>query len=157
MREEAAVDEELTELGRRRRLALAQAAREAMHRGDRVAAAVGNLTFSAPLAAVGVDYLTMADSDRVIDVRLSAATLTISPSTRGGSSAAPAAATFRARLAEFEQSGARVEVVTDSGAAHTGRIEVVATDHVVVADDNWSRLYLPVELVAVVISSPLRP
>lgn len=157
LRDEAAVDEELTELQRRRRLDLADAVRLAMHRGDRIVAAIGELTFSAPVTEVGSDYLTMVDHDRIIDIRLEAASLAITPSTRGGHSSTPASATFRARLAEFEQSGARVEVVTRHATAHVGRIEVVAADHLVVAGDAWSRIYLPLELVAVVISSRLRP
>lgn len=152
IREEAAADEELTELQRRRRLTMAEAARDAMHRGDRVTASAAGLSLTHPLIAVGHDYLTMDDGDRVIDIRLADAVVTVTARSSGGMSSRPAAATFRARLAELEQEGASVEVMTRDGAGATGRIDLVASDHLVVEDQGGPRFYLPLAAVAVVFS-----
>ena len=67
-REEAAADEQLTELQRRRARTLADVAREAMHRGDRVTVEVAGLRLAHPVIAVGVDYLVLDDGDGVVDV-----------------------------------------------------------------------------------------
>lgn len=158
LRAEAATDEELTELQRRRRLDLAAAMRNAMHRGDRVTATVGGLTLSHPLISVGSDYLTMTDGSGVFDVRLDAATLTVDPRPAGGASGRPASPTFRARLAELEQEAGEVEVVTAQGERVAGRLDVTAADHIVVADVSGSMTYLPYEEVVVVFSRfPPRP
>jgi hypothetical protein len=71
----------------------------------------------------------------------------VRPSRSGGQSARPSSATFRARLAEFEQTGETVNLVTfEPDLEETGVIEVVAADHIdfVTAD---SRIYLPIAAV----------
>lgn len=159
LRVEAATDEELSEIQRRRRLDLAAAMRNAMHRGDRVMATVSGLTLSHPLISVGSDYLTMTDGSEVIDVLLDGAVLRVDPRPAGGASGRPASPTFRARLAELEQEAGEVEVVTRGGERVAGRLDVTAADHlVVVADVSGSMTYLPYEEVVVVFSRfPPRP
>ena len=158
LRVEAATDEELSEIQRRRRLDLAAAMRMAMHRGDRVTAAVGGLTLSHPVLAVGSDYLTMTDGSAVIDVRLDGAGLTVEPRPTGGASGRPASPTFRARLAELEQEEGEVEAMTRQGQRVAGRLDVTAVDHLVIADVSGSMTYLPYEEVVVVFSRfPPRP
>lgn len=152
MREEAAVDEQLTELARLRRRDLATAVRAAMHRGDTVTVETAGLTLGHPVVAVGTDYLTMDDGEALIDVALSDALVTTMASRRGGSAGKAASVTMRARLAEHEQSGALVDVITSAGTSIRGRIKVVATDHVVVADGSGRDTYLPTSRIAVVFS-----
>lgn len=151
LRAEAAADEELTELQRLRRLDLAEVARAAMHRGDRLTAVVGGLTVSHPVIAVGDDYLTMEDGDRWIDIRLLAAVLSVDLRPSGGRSGRPSAATFRARMAELEQETANVEVVTRSGDRRSGDLRVVGAEHLQLASDD-RQTYIPLGSVVVVFS-----
>lgn len=151
LREEAAADEELTELLRRRKLTLADATRSAMHRGDRVTIVVAGMSMSHPVMAVGTDYLTLDEGDRVIDVPLAAAVVVVSARSAGGTSGRPAATTFRARLAEHEQEGGSVEVVTTEERI-SGRMDVVATDHLVIQDPSGDRFYVPLGIVMAVFS-----
>lgn len=154
IREEAAEDESLTELQRLRNRDLADAAREAMHRGDRVTVQVAGTAFTDPIEYVGGDYLTMATPESVVDVLLARATLFIEPRQRGGRSGKPAAWTFRARLAEHEQSGIPVELILDTGNRIRGTIHVVGHDHLVVAESESGSRLVPAGLVVVVLSRP---
>ncbi len=157
LREEAATDEELSEMQRRRRLDLASVARMAMHRGDRVTVAAGGLTLGDQLLAVGDDYLTMASDPGVVDVALEGAIVTVEPRREGGKSGRPASRTFRARLAELEQDDSVAEVVTHSGMRTRGRIEVAASDHLMIAEES-ALTYVPYGEIAVVFSrNPPRP
>jgi hypothetical protein len=152
MREEAAVDEQLTELQRLRRRDLAEAVRAAMHRGDTVTVETAGLTLGHRLVAVGADYLTMDDGEYLIDVALSGAVVTTTPSRQGGTTGKAASITLRARLGEHEHDGSLVDVVTSTGASFRGRITVVATDHVVVADGSGRDTLVPTSRIAVVFS-----
>lgn len=151
MRAEAAADEELTELQRRRQMDLAGAARTAMHRGDVVTASVAGLTLSHPVIAVGDDYLTMEDGERWIDLRLIDTVLTITPRPSGGRSGRPSAATFRARIAELEQEGIEVGLLLRWGDQWEGRLLVIGADHVLVASDSRDS-YIPLGSIVVVFS-----
>lgn len=152
LREEAAEDEELTELQRRRRMGTAAAMRAALHRGDRIVVAASGLTFSQPMVSVGSDYITLRDDETTLDVRLDAAVITVTPSPRGGMASEPESATFRARLAEHEQLGRPVEILTRHGVRANGVLDVAASDHVIVSEPFGALVYLPMESVAVVIS-----
>lgn len=152
VRAEAEENESLTELQRRRHQDLADVARAAMHRGDKLTLVVGGLTLAHPVAAVGADYLTMETGDGTIDVRLDAAVLTIEPRTSGGKSARPGSTTFRARLAEHEAGGAWLEVVTSDGQRIAGRIVVAATDHIALTDDSGAVSCVPVAATTVIFS-----
>src|SRR5690606_26592292 len=110
LREEAAEDETLTEIQRRRHRDLADVARIAMHRGDRVLVSGAGLHLAHPVTAVGDDYLTMETDDGAVDVSLASVVMSVESRSSGGRSGVPST-TFRARLAEHEQSGAEVEVV----------------------------------------------
>src|SRR5690606_33589843 len=107
---------------------------------------------SHPLTAVGADYLTMDDGENLIDIALGHALVTTSPSREGGSAGRAASVTLRARLGEHEQREAILDIVTSAGASIRGRIEVVATDHVVMADGSGPEIYIPTSQIAVVFS-----
>lgn len=153
LRAEAAEDEQLTEIQRRRRRDMADVARDAMHRGDRVTVSVGGLHLVHDIAKVGTDYLVMDAGDGLVDIRLDAAVLTVAPRAHGGRSATPAATTFRSRLAEHEYLALPVEVVTVDGTRIDGRITVTATDHIAVSGDGFVISYVPIAAVAAVFSS----
>ena len=151
MRAEAQEDEELTELRRRRHQHLADVARTALHRGDRVTVTAGGLTLTHPIVAVGADYVSLQSEDALIDVSLEVAVVTVEPRPAGGMRAGtPGSATFRARLAEHE--GQRALVVTIEGRQIDGRLEVAATDHIAVTDDAGVTSYVPVTVVAALIT-----
>jgi hypothetical protein len=154
LRADAGEVEHLAQLQRRRRADLAAAVRMAMHRGDQVTASVAGRTFRLPLVAVGHDYMRMAGEESVYDVRLDAAILTVRERRSGGTTGTPPALTLRARLAELEQLGSSVEVLTRVGGSVVGSLSVVAPDHVVLAapEDATVEVVVPVDQVAVVVS-----
>lgn len=154
IRQEAAEDETLTELQRLRSRDLAEAAREAMHRGDLITIQTAGITLSDPVEYVGGDYLTMEAAESVVDVLLARATLFIEPRQRGGRSGKPAAWTFRARLAQHEQSGNPIELILDTGDRIRGVLDVVAADHLVVTDGESGSRLVPTPLVVAVLSRP---
>ena len=78
--EDAAEDERLTDLLRRRRLELADVAKDLAHRGERVSVEFGGHSFSGLLAAAGIDYATIDRADQTADIRLDVATWSILPS-----------------------------------------------------------------------------
>ena len=154
VREEAAEDETLTELQRHRSRDLSDATREAMHRGDRVTIRVAGTTFGDPIESIGADYLTMATPESVVDVHLPRAVLTIERRPHGGRTGKPAAWTFKARLAEHEQTRRPVELILDTGDRVRGVIHVVATDHLVIAAGETGARLVPISLVGAVLSRP---
>lgn len=131
---EAETVEELVELGRRRARSLPELLTEAMHRGDGVRARTVGLVISGSIAYVGVDYVVVEAIDATADVRLQGSVFAFEPAAAGGHTTAGGSRTFRARLAEYEQSGERVVLHTVGGELG-GVIEVAARDHVVVRDD----------------------
>jgi hypothetical protein len=151
LRGEAAEEEQLTELQRRRRQSMTEAIRMAMHRGDHITAHAGGLTLGYPVVTVGEDYLTMRDEERWIDLRVPEATIVIEARPAGGTSGRPAAATFRARMGEHEQEQSRVEIVGREGARWEGRMEIVGPDHLVLSAHGGQTL-LPLRSVVVVFS-----
>ncbi|HZI38594.1 MAG TPA: hypothetical protein VFF24_09835 [Acidimicrobiia bacterium] len=151
-REEAAADEHLTELQRRRAQTLADVAREAMHRGDRVTVEIAGMRLRHPVVAVGADYMVLDDDEGVVDVALAHATMTIDRRASGGVTGRPVATTLRARLAELEQAEAQVTVVTAGGGREEGSLELVAADHLVIDRAGGPRVYVPLGLVSLVFS-----
>lgn len=152
MRAEAEITEAETQQGRRRRLALGDIARQAAHRGDRVTALTSQRTMTGRLVHVGRDYLSLETTAEWVDVMLAAAVLTIAPNPSGGVRPAGGSATFAARLAEYEQTGERIEVVAARlSTTIRGTIEVAATDHVVILDEEGDRVVVPTGLIELVL------
>lgn len=153
VREEAAEDERLTELQRRRHATLSDVATTALHRGDRLSATVGSLRLIGIPVEVGQDFVTLAVGQDIADVHLGRVALTVDRATQGGGRAVTSGSqTFRARLAELEADAVTVELVSASGAERwRGRIEVVAADHVVVADGEGDALYVSMDVIGAVI------
>ena len=148
-RDEAAEDESLSELQRRRRRTLAEAVKSAMHRGDRITAVVGGLSLTYQVVGVGADYLIMDTGEQLIDVRLDASTISLLPRQQGGAKGTPAAATFAARIAEHEQNQSAIEVIMVDGTRTAGTVRVAAADHVALESPAGETIIPSVRVAAV--------
>lgn len=149
--QESAEIEQLAEQQRRRRADLAESARGAMHRGDRVTLTCQTGRWSGQLWAVGDDYLVLETIDTWVEAHLPSVGLELEPSRSGGRSGSPASATWRARLTELELEGDSVSVVAPQANVEvSGKIEVVALDHLAIAAGD-RRSLLPISMVAVVL------
>jgi hypothetical protein len=153
--EEAAEDEKLTELLRRRRLDLAGRVLELVHRGERVRAETGAHTFSGQVMYAGADFATIDRGDDIVEVVLDAAVWTVERSESGGNEQSGDPLTFRARLAEIASNPESVRILVVDGRAIVGSIEVVATDHVEVSQDG-NTIIVPIRLIVAVVRSTAR-
>lgn len=151
--EEAAEDEKLTELLRRRRLDLAGRALELVHRGERVRAEIGAHTFAGRIAYAGADFATVDRGDDLVEVVLDAAVWMVERSESGGTEQSGSPLTFRARLSEIASSPDQTRILVVDGRAIVGTIEVVATDHVELSQDGNTVIVPIVQIVAVVRST----
>jgi hypothetical protein len=150
-RAEAEITELETEQGRRRRRTISDVATEAFQRGDLLTIRLQGWSLTGAVLAVGTDYLIIDDGSREIAIRLEGVAMQIHRSQEGGLSGRPGSETFKARLSEFEQSGERLMVVAPGlGMEIEGRIKVVATDHLVVADQD-SEWILPLKATVLAI------
>ena len=153
--EEAAEDEKLTELLRRRRLDLSGRVLELVHRGERVRAETGAHTFSGQVLYAGADFASIHRGDDVVEVVLDSAVWTVERSESGGSEQSGDMLTFRARLAEIAATTESVRIVITDGRAIVGSVEVVATDHVELAQDG-NTIVVPIRQIVAMIRSTSR-
>ena len=153
--EEAAEDEQLTELLRRRRLDLAARARELVHRGDRVRAETGAHTFSGQVIYAGSDFATLDRGEDTVEVALEAAVWAVEPGDSTGHDQAGEPLTFRARLSELASTSEPVRLIVGDGRAILGSIAVVAIDHVEIAQDH-NTIVVPLRLITAVVRSSAR-
>jgi hypothetical protein len=144
--EEAAEDESLTELLRMRRRALADVVRDMAHRRMGVRITFGGQSFNGPLTWVGEDYATVQAPGQFVDVRLEAATWEEVPGAAVERDVARVES-FAAHLHELAASGSSVGVLLGDGGILTGRIEIVANDHVVVVDRDAREVFVPRHLL----------
>lgn len=151
--EEAAEDERLTELLRRRRTPLRDAMAELVSRGDRVSVEFGGHSFSGALVASGEDFATIMGPGQVADVRLDRARWSILVAGDPVGQHGIDVETFVALLRTFEADRSNVRLALPEGDMVIGRIVVVATDHVEMADVDERRLYIPTEMILGVIRS----
>ncbi len=152
MIEEAAEDERLTELLRRRRLEMSDLALEWVHRGQRVRAEAGTQTFSGQVVFAGSDYVTIERVEDQVAVRLDRATWTLEPDHGEGREQTGAATSLKAWLSELAASGDLVRLVVAEGRALVGSVAVVAADQVEVRQDHLIVL-VPADLILAVITS----
>lgn len=151
--EEAAEDERMTELLRRRRQPLAEIMADLATRGDRVSVEFGGHSFSGAVVISGADFVTIAGASQIADIRLDVAQWSVIPS--GGSTEhyQRRAESFVAMLKIYEQEGPTLRLAMPDQGVVIGRIAVVAVDHLEIADVDDRRLYIPTELVLAVIRS----
>jgi hypothetical protein len=150
--EEAAEDESLTELLRRRRMSLADRALELVHRGERVRAETASQTFTGRLVYAGSDFATVDRGDDLVEVVLESATWVVEPSTTGGQEQSGEPLSFKARLAEMAASQESLRILVGDGRALIGSIEVVATDHAEIRQDG-NTVIIPIRQIVAVIRS----
>jgi hypothetical protein len=137
---------------------LVDIARELQHRGDTVAAQIGETEFRGVIDTIGADYLQLRTATDRVDISLVASgparvpmPLVIRVTERareGGRRAEPEARTFRARLLEYD--GEEIDAVIGSVLLREdlrGRL-TVGRDHLVVRDGDAGETYLPIGHVA---------
>jgi ribosomal protein L21E len=132
--------------------------RELQHRGDTISLRIGDVVLVGTIDTVGRDYVQLRTDGGRVDVRLTSSAHD-GPSTpvfvgvvgrarRGGRRAEADAASFRARLLEYD--GDEIEAivgVTTIGDELRGRL-VVGRDHLVVRDREGGETYVPLGNVA---------
>lgn len=151
--EEAAEDERLTELHRRRRLNLADQAKELANRGDRVSVEFGGHSFSGAVARAGEDYVTIEGPGQIADVLLEAARWSVLPTTQPADATPGGAESFRAVLHEHSATQQVVRLALPGGDLVIGQLAVVAEDHVEMTDVDARRLIVPMKLILGVVRS----
>lgn len=151
--EEAAEDERLTELHRRREMNLSDVARDMANRGDRVSVEFGGHAFSGSVTAAGTDYITIDGPGQIADIRMSEARWSVLPSDTTGESHPGDRGTFHAMLQEHSAARANIRLALPGGDMVIGRAAVVAEDHVEVEDVDGRQLIVPVNLILAVVRS----
>ena len=151
--EEAAEDERLSELHRRRRLRLDDMAKEMVNRGDRVSVEFSGHSFSGAVSGAGSDFATVDGPGQVADIRLDSArwSVLITDTSGGGATAGPES--FRAMLHQHATTGNVVRLSLPGGDMVIGKLSVVAEDHVEVEDVDNRRLIVPMGLILAVVRS----
>lgn len=151
--EEAAEDERLTEVHRRRRLSLSDQAKELVNRGERVSVEFSGHSFGGAVVVAGEDYVTVDGPGQTADIRLDAARWSVLHSDRPVETGAVGAESFRARLHEHSASDHVVRLALPGGDMVIGKVAVVAEDHVEVIDVDERRLLVPMRLILAVVRS----
>jgi len=155
--EEAAEDERLTELHRRRRLTLSDQAKEFVNRGDRVSVEFGGHSFGGAVTKAGADYATVEGPGQVADIKLETARWSMMPSDQTSETMPAGAESFRAILAEHSASENVVRLALPGGDMVLGHVSVVAEDHVEVSDPDQRRLIVPMKMILAVVRSSEHP
>ena len=151
--EEAAEDERLTELLRRRKLELADVVRDLAHRGGRVSVEFGGHSFSGAVMGAGVDYATIESTDQTADIRFDVARWSILAASRTEESRVDRSESFKALLHEYSAAETDVRLAVPHGEMVFGAIAVVAVDHIEVDDVDGRQIYVPTAMVLAVIRS----
>ncbi len=151
--EEAAEDERLTEVHRRRRLSLADQAKELVNRGERVSVEFSGHSFGGAVVVAGEDYVTVDGPGQTADIKLDVARWSVLHSDQPAETGSGGAESFLARLHEHSASDHVVRLALPGGDMVIGRLAVVAEDHVEVIDVDERRLLVPMRLVLAVVRS----
>ncbi len=155
--EEAAEDERLTELGRRRRLTLNDVAKEMVNKGQRASIEFSSHTFSGAVVWAGEDFATIQGAGQLCEVRLEAATWSVLPVGEPAETWPTGPESLRAALFENAESGIVVRLAFPAGEFAIGSIDVVAGDHVEFKDADGRHLYVATgRILAVIRSSEFR-
>ena len=151
--EEAAEDERLTEVHRRRGLNLSDQAKELVNRGDRVSVEFGGHSFSGAVASAGADYATINGPGQTADVVIAEARWSILPADLATKSGTAGPESFKAMLHEHVAGGRVVRLALPGGDMVIGKISVVAEDHVEMMDVDDRKLIVPLKLILAVVRS----
>ena len=128
--EEAAEDERLSELHRRRRLSLETFAEDLAHRGARIALAAAGAGFTGNVTWAGADFATVRARGQDIDVRLEFARWELLEPGETVEADQMGPESFKMHLHQLAASQARIGLLLGDGEILLGALEVVATDHV---------------------------
>jgi hypothetical protein len=153
--EEAEEDEQLTALADRRRLNLADLAKEMVNKGERVAVEYGGHSFSGVVVGGGADHLTIQGAGLKADIRLDAGYWSVVHATERADTATGVATneSILARLAEHAEQRNTVRLAIPGGDLVIGRVTVVAEDHIELEDADNRHVYVPTALILAVIRS----
>jgi len=155
-RREAEEVERLVELQRIRARTLSEVATEHMARGDRIAVHVGGHRLTGLVTAAIKDLLQLEEGNRSMDVNLGAGVMLelVERARSGGHDGTSGSRSFRARLAEYEQTGELLTLIlSPGGTTLRGRIRVVGADHAVVEDEEDRTFYLALGTIGAVVRS----
>ena len=155
--EEAAEDERLTEVLRRRRLSLADRAKELVNRGDRVSAEFSGHSFGGAVVTAGEDYVTIEGPGQTADLKLAEARWSVLTTDQPSENRTGGPETFRALLHEHSASEQVVRMALPGGDIVIGKVAVVAEDHVEVSDPDQRRLIVPMSMILAVVRSTEHP
>lgn len=150
---EAAEDERLTELGRRRRLTLRDVAKEIVNRGQRASIEFSGHTFSGAVVWAGEDFATIQGAGQLCEVRLEAATWSVLPVDQPAETWATGPESLRAALFEHAESGIVIRLCLPAREIAIGSVDVVAGDHVEFKDADGHQLYVAIERILAIIRS----
>lgn len=151
--EEAAEDERLTELARRRRLDLKEVVQDLAHKGARAAVEFGGHSFSGGVVAAGDDYATLTGSGQTAQVRLERTRWSVLEGGKSEEKLLSPPVSFRGALHELAASEDSVRFALAGGDVVIGTLATVAVDHLEVRDVDGRVTYVPVEMVLGVIRS----
>ncbi|HET8739659.1 MAG TPA: hypothetical protein VFO17_07990 [Acidimicrobiia bacterium] len=151
--EEAAEDERLTEIHRRRRLSLGDQAKEMVNRGDRVSVEFGGHSFSGAVISAGDDYATVEGAGQTADIRLDVTRWSLLPTGQPARARPTGLESFQAVLHTHAASAHVVRLALPGGDMVIGTVEVVAEDHVVMNDVDQRRLIVPTNVILAVVRS----
>jgi hypothetical protein len=151
--EEAAEDERLTEVHRRRRLTLSDQAKEIVNRGDRVSVEFGGHSFGGAVVWAGEDYATVEGPGQTADIVLDTARWSLITAEEAAQSSSTGAESFRALLHARSASGEVGRLALPGGDMVIGTVAVVAEDHVEVSDVDGRRLIVPMKMILAVVRS----
>lgn len=144
---------------------LVDIARELMHRGDTVAVATGDATFTGEVTDVGVDVMRLRTGRGPVDVALALVTSgsgerrtvrlpapvvvrVVARARSGGRRASGALSTFRARLLEHEADGAEVALGSVLLGEQLSGTVTVGHDQVHVRDRDGGETYVPLAWIS---------
>lgn len=152
--EEAAEDESLTELMRRRRLGLGEQARDSLTAGARATCEVANLAFAGDLVYAGTDFAVIDRGDDLVAILLDAGIWRFELEDGKAVHQTDQALSMKGHLGELAANGEQVRLLAADGRNRVGSISLVATDHIEV-DDGGTRWLVPLsQLVAVIRARP---
>ena len=144
---EAAEDERLTQVHRRRKLTLSDIAKEMANHRERISVEFGGHNFTGAVIGAGEDYVAIHGPGQVAEVELQRARWSILNSDGPPVEPVQTAESFRAALHQHAAGDTTVTLALDRGELVFGKIIVVATDHLEVADVDRRRFYIPMEIV----------
>ena len=150
---EAAEDERLTELLRRRRMTLNDVAKELANRGDRVQVDFGGHSFSGAVVGAGEDYVVITGGGQLGEIRLERARWSVLTAEGPQVERIEVPESFKASLHQHAESGSMVRLTLDGDDMLIGKIAVVADDHLEVTDADDRSVYVSLDLVLGLIRS----